>query len=108
MKIIVISIILGGALLFTACDKQQETATTSIPVTFSVNGMTCEGCAATVRETLSALDGVIQYDVRLTENRALVEFNPDVTSVSKIEAALKKTNFDISVPPDSPGQTAGR
>ncbi len=95
------ALLLGALLTLTACDKQQKTATTGIPVTFTVNGMTCEGCVATVEETLSGIDGVIKYDVKLKENMAMVEFDPAVTNAEKIGEALKKTNFEISATPDS-------
>ncbi len=101
MKSFTAFLLLSLFITLTACDKQQETATTGIPVTFTVNGMTCEGCVATVKETLAGIDGVIKYDVKLRENMAMVEFDPNVTSVSKIEAALKKTNFEIGAPRDS-------
>jgi copper chaperone CopZ len=73
----------------------NTSAKTSYEITFTVNGMTCEGCVENVQNTLKAVKGVTGYDVQRKENRAIVEFDPKVTNADKIEAALKKTSYEI-------------
>ncbi|KAA3616805.1 MAG: heavy-metal-associated domain-containing protein [Calditrichaeota bacterium] len=92
-KIIIINLVLIAANLFA--QDENKKAKTSYEITFTVNGMTCEGCVEHVQETLKAVNGVTGYDVKRKENLAVVEFDPKVTNAVKIEEALKKTNFEI-------------
>ncbi len=62
---------------------------------FSVKGMTCSHCVATVEKALKAVSGVVDYQVSLDEARAVVAYEPEVTDVTKIEAALKETGYEI-------------
>jgi len=62
---------------------------------FSVKGMTCSHCVATVENALKAVNGVVNYQVSLEEARAVVAYEPNVTDVTTIEAALKETGYEI-------------
>ena len=92
-KMLVISLIFLSVGLF-AQDADKK-ITKSYEMTFTVNGMTCEGCVAHVNKTLKEIEGVSAWDVKLKENLAVVEFDPKVTNGDKIEEALKKTGFEI-------------
>jgi len=98
MKIIrtlLISLILITANLYGQDEKNIEKS--EYDITFSVDGMVCEGCVEHVQNTLKKVEGVTGYEVKLKENLAIVEFDPKITNADKIEVALKKTNFEVSV-----------
>lgn len=55
--------------------------------TIRVEGMTCNGCVASVTRVLKALPGVEFVDVSLDRREAAVRFDPARTDID----ALKKT-----------------
>ncbi len=93
LKTILLSVVVLSLNLFG--QDTNKSAKTSYEITFTVNGMTCEGCVENVQNTLKAVKGVTGYDVQRKENRAIVEFDPKITNADKIEAALKKTSYEI-------------
>jgi len=59
-------------------------------VTLEVGGMTCEGCAGTIRSQIASLEGVSTVDVRLEQDRAYVVCDrdlPDSALVATVEGA---------------------
>jgi len=58
-------------------------------VTLEVGGMTCAGCAATIRARLSAVAGVSEADVRLRERRAYVVCRSAVADTTLLAAVEK-------------------
>jgi Cu+-exporting ATPase len=62
-------------------------------VTFPVSGMTCGNCARTVERKLSSSPGVSKAQVDLAGGRATVEFDPAVTDVQRLAAAVKALGY---------------
>ena len=67
----------GGPWLVRQIESLPRAATLSARahqriVTLEIGGMTCSGCAATVRSRLAALAGVSAVEVRLEQRRAYV------------------------------------
>jgi len=57
-------------------------------VTLEIGGMTCEGCARTVRSQIAAVPGVSTVEVRLAQKRAYVVCEkavPDTALVAAVE-----------------------
>ena len=59
---------------------------------YSVEGVKCGGCAATVKEKLSKLDNVDNVQVNIQEKTIEVEGG---ASKEELQAALADTNFKI-------------
>ena len=59
---------------------------------YSVEGVKCGGCAATVKEKLSKLDNVDSVEVNIQEKTIEVEGG---ASKEELQAALADTNFKI-------------
>ncbi|MFQ5510484.1 MAG: heavy-metal-associated domain-containing protein [Candidatus Krumholzibacteriia bacterium] len=72
-----------------AADRQGQSR-----IALRVEGMTCEGCASTVRTALVGITGVIGVEVNVAESRALVTVDsghPPSTDV--LVAAVNKTGY---------------
>ena len=59
---------------------------------YSIEGVKCGGCVATVKERLSKLDNVDNIEVNIQEKIVVVEGE---VSKEDLQAALEGTNFKI-------------
>jgi len=59
---------------------------------YSIEGVKCGGCVATVKERLSKLDNVDNVEVNIQEKNIVVE---GAASKEDIQAALEGTNYKI-------------
>ncbi|MBN1195208.1 MAG: heavy metal translocating P-type ATPase [Methanomicrobiaceae archaeon] len=62
-------------------------------VTIKVGGMTCATCVMTVEKALGKLEGVISATVNLGSERAYVVYNPRVTTVGEMRAAIEGAGY---------------
>lgn len=62
--------------------------------TYTVSGMTCEHCAAAVREELSHLDGVTAVDVEVTAGRVTVT-SASALDASDVAAAVDEAGYRL-------------
>lgn len=53
-------------------------------INLRIEGMTCEGCAATISAYLRREEGVEKAEVSYGEKKARVDYDPDRTSPEKI------------------------
>ena len=65
-------------------------------ITLAVEGMMCDGCAASVREALAEVAGVESVDVRLEEKRARVTV-VDGTPNDELIGAVAAAGYGASV-----------
>lgn len=59
---------------------------------YSIEGVKCGGCVATVKERLSKLDNVDNVEVNIQDKNIVVE---GTASKEDLQAALVDTNFKI-------------
>lgn len=64
-------------------------------VTLSVDGMTCEGCVYSVRQTIAKIDGVNACDVSLEEKSASVQV-ADASVVPNILKAFDESSYTVT------------
>jgi mercuric ion transport protein len=89
--------------LRAALDKPRQTpAVASVPaqlatVELKVSGMTCEGCAVSVRNALLETPGVTSAEVDLESARAKVQYDRAQVSTGKLIEAINKTGFQASL-----------
>ena len=62
--------------------------------TYTIKGMGCTGCAATVEERLSKVAGVTTVKVDFDAQKAFVESNEEV-SLPALQKALEGTDYTI-------------
>lgn len=66
-----------------------QVKTVSIPV----EGMSCVSCAARVKRTLKAIDGVQRVEVSLEHREATVQFSPAKVTPERLEAAINELGY---------------
>ena len=67
----------------------------SITHTYHVSGMSCGGCAATVKNKLSTASGVTSVSIDLEKKQASIT-SGEVIKVGALQDALKNTNYIIA------------
>ena len=86
--------------LATTISAQSETKSDETKVetkTYSVEGMTCQGCVSSVESTLGKIDGVQNYEVDLEKGEAVIEFDPEKLKSEDIENEFEGTSFTVTV-----------
>ncbi|GAA0125075.1 heavy metal translocating P-type ATPase [Clostridium sp. CTA-19] len=61
--------------------------------TVKIGGMTCAACSKAVERTVKRLDGVVDANVNLANERLTVEFEKDKVHISKIKESIKKAGY---------------
>ncbi len=62
--------------------------------TYTITGMTCNGCRAHVEKELNAVEGVENASVDLEKAEATIEMNNHI-SLEIFQEALKNTSYEI-------------
>lgn len=70
-------------------------------VKLKVQGMHCDGCAATLETLLGTEPGVNGVSVSHELGEARVLFNPELTSVGQLIEIAKRPGFDVQEEPDA-------
>lgn len=79
----------------------SENATTITPaagmnvLTFRVEGMTCASCETTIKLALDRTPGVRRATVSYDRKEAVVEYDPQVTTPTKLRGAINKTGYTV-------------
>jgi len=63
--------------------------------TFNVRGMHCAGCSQSVEKSLKKISGVIDADVQLTTEKAVVEFENGEYSFEEIKNTVENAGFEL-------------
>jgi P-type Cu+ transporter len=64
---------------------------------FSVTGMTCSACSASVDRNVKKVEGVNSVNVSLLSNSMTVEYDPAATDSNRIIQAVKDAGYNASV-----------
>jgi Cu+-exporting ATPase len=62
---------------------------------FPVTGMTCASCQGRVEKALRKVEGVIEANVNLATERAVVEYAPGVADWSTIKGAVERAGYGV-------------
>jgi Cu+-exporting ATPase len=66
-------------------------------ITLPITGMTCANCVATVERNLKKVDGVASANVNLSSERAMIDFNPELTQLSELINRVQRAGYDVAV-----------
>ena len=66
---------------------------------FAIEGMTCQGCADTIRAAVAKIPGVQSVDVSLETKKAAVVADPTQVPSQKIEAAIADAGYSAQMIP---------
>lgn len=64
-------------------------------VSLDVTGMKCGGCETNVKKKLNTIDGVVSVEAMNKENKVIVEYESDKTSVEAISTAITEAGFVV-------------
>jgi Cu+-exporting ATPase len=65
--------------------------------TIAIGGMTCGACTSSVQGALSTVDGVIQFNISLLAERAVVVHDSTILPAHKISDLIEDAGFDASI-----------
>lgn len=63
--------------------------------TFNVHGMHCAGCSQSVEKSIKKISGVVDVDVQLTTEKAVVEFENGDYSFDEIKSVVEDAGFEL-------------
>lgn len=91
---LMLMLLVGGTVF--AQDKKADKKNEKETVLFDVS-MHCENCKKRIEKTIAYEKGVTDMNVDLPNKTVMVEFKKDKTSVTKLQTALEKLGYDVSV-----------
>ena len=62
-------------------------------VVIDVEGMTCEGCAVHINETLKKLRGIVFAEANYPKKNVTVVFNPKQITLEQIKKAIDENGY---------------
>jgi len=65
-------------------------------ITLPITGMTCANCVATIERSLKKVNGVQSAQVNLSSERAIVEFNPELTGLGEMITRVQRAGYDVA------------
>ena len=89
----------GGCKTQATPAARQAAALTTVVI--PVEGMSCVACAARVKKTLAAIDGVGHAEVSLGERRARVSFDSSRVSPQLLVAAINGLGYHAGAPAEA-------
>ncbi len=97
---------LWGLVLAAGCSSEPADAGPTEQCVFDVQGMTCEGCAGTVRTAVEKLPGVKSVEVSLEKNQVVVVADPTKTAADTILAAITDSGYEAQLAGEAPDESA--
>jgi Cu+-exporting ATPase len=72
-------------------------------VSFAVTGMTCASCVRRIEKALQKVQGVSDASVNLATERAKVVYDPSVTGIEQLRAAVERAGYGVGdMPTEAP------
>jgi copper chaperone len=90
------------AFIASVCLAGVSTAGEPAKTTFSVKGLSCDGCVAAFKLQLEGTEGVTAYGVSLERGEAGVTYDPEKTDAGAIGVSLLSKGFDVRLAPWEP------
>lgn len=72
-------------------EKEGETR----EIHLNIDEMTCASCASTVEKSLNKLEGVKQVNVNLATDRATIEYDPNLASITDFRGAVDEAGYQV-------------
>lgn len=106
MKVIYGSLIfmLSVMILFGCTDSTKKSTapdnvkSEQISIEIPIEGMSCLSCTASVKHTLSDLNGVTNVKVSLKNKKSTLQYNPKKISLDSIIQAIAKIGYKAGKP----------
>ena len=78
--------------------NRSETPESAERIALRVDGMTCAGCAVSVRFALNGLEGVYETEVDVEGSKAVVAYAPEKVTIDQMVQAINATGFKAHRP----------
>lgn len=65
--------------------------------TVSIEGMTCGACTSSVQSAFDGVEGVVQFNISLLAERAMIVHDPVVLASEKITTLIENVGFDAKI-----------
>ncbi|KAL4865680.1 hypothetical protein BDV12DRAFT_174116 [Aspergillus spectabilis] len=77
----------------------------SMITTVAIEGMTCGACTSSVQAAFDRVEGVIQFNISLLAERAIITHRPDTLTSQKIVTLIEDAGFDAKVISEVPSHS---
>lgn len=76
--------------------------------TVAIGGMTCGACTSSVQNAFTDVDGVVQFNISLLAERAVIVHDPSVLPASQLATMVEDVGFDASIVSSEPQEPLSR
>ncbi|KAF2454731.1 E1-E2 ATPase-domain-containing protein [Lineolata rhizophorae] len=77
--------------------RRKPSSAPTVTTTVAIEGMTCGACTSAVESGFKDVDGVVQFNISLLAERAVIVHDPAKLSASKIAEIIEDRGFDAKV-----------
>ncbi|KAL4756708.1 Cu(2+)-transporting P-type ATPase CCC2 [Aspergillus foveolatus] len=77
--------------------ESTDPSSQSMTTTVAIEGMTCGACTSSVQAAFDGVEGVIQFNISLLAERAIITHNPQILPSRKIVEMIEDAGFDAKV-----------
>ena len=77
--------------------RNQQGEIKSVKQSFPVMNMTCASCASSSQNVLSFVPGVLDASVNFANGNAIIEYIPELSSLTGMKSALQEVGFDLLI-----------
>ncbi|KAI9376014.1 E1-E2 ATPase-domain-containing protein [Aspergillus egyptiacus] len=78
-------------------DESMDPSSGLMVTTVAIEGMTCGACTSSVQAAFDGLEGLVQFNISLLAERAIITHNPNVLTSEKICCLIEDAGFDAKV-----------
>lgn len=75
----------------------SDNSSQMLSTTVAIEGMTCGACTSSVTNAFNDVEGLVQFDISLLAERAVIVHDPHVLSPEKIASMIEDVGFDARV-----------
>ena len=95
-------VLVGTAWLRAETPVASPAAAQSVAI--PVKGMSCMACVAKTKQTLRAVPGVNEVEVKLNPGSAIVKYDASKVTAEKLVAVIKELGYEAELPAAKNGQ----
>jgi len=95
--LILTTLIVFGLTATISAQSETKVDTKVETKTYSIEGMTCQGCVSSVESKLGQIDGVQTYEVNLELGEVVVAFDTEKVKSEDIEKEFEGTSYKVTV-----------
>lgn len=65
-------------------------------ITMKINGMTCMGCANSVKNVLEKIPGVVKAEVSLEQEQVTIQYESEKANMDQFKQVIEEAGFSVS------------